>query len=188
MAHGVDLADEFSAAFGTWDDGLSDDEDRRSSDANNEADDAQSSGEDVEGEEKLVGKRRRWAPQKGLVVELSTAALVTLSKESSKFFEGPGTIRHVSLEGSEVRVEWDAQPGVHVAYPTGYMDRYHLRLYAPPPPQPADAVEIRQPVAPRPKRQARASHHELEEARHQRKQDREKQRRLTMRSGEKANR
>ena len=195
MAHGLDLADEFGG-FGTWD-GF-DDEEKNSSAGNIESEEAESSGEEEEGAEKLVGLRRRWAPAKGLVVELSAEALRTLSAETSKFFEWPGTVRHVSLDGCEVRVEWDAQPGVHVAYPTGYMNRYHLRIYAPPAAageSAADALDVaktktpvRQPAASRPKMQARGSQDELEKARRKREEEREKQRQHSTKSREKSNR
>ena len=193
MAHGLDLADEFGG-FGTWD---GDDDEEKNSSTGNIDSEAESSGEEEEGAEKLVGLRRRWAPAKGLVVELSAEALRMLSAETSKFFEGPGTVRHVSLDGCEVRVEWDAQPGVHVAYPTGYMNRYHLRIYAPltaAGESAADAVvaktkkPVRQPAASRPKRQARASQDELEEARRKREEEREKQRQLSTTLREKSNR
>jgi hypothetical protein len=187
MALDSSLADD----FGSWGDSLLDLDDGHDSNEEGEDDEA-SSRDEEEGEEALVGKRRRWAPTKGLVVELSTEASRMLSKQASKFFEGPGTIRHVSLDGCEVRVEWDVQPGVHVAYPTGYMDRFYLRVYAPPVVSLETGTPAKQPaklpVATRLRKQARGSHDELEDARRKQEQEREKRRQQAQKARDQAKR
>jgi len=119
-----DLAAEF------WvdrDSPAEEDDEPRSGDAS----DAEAA-EEPEGVEKLLGKNARWAPRKGLVVELSAEAASALAGDPAKFFAGPGTVRHVSLDASESHVEWEAKPGEKVAYPTGYRGRFYLRIYQPP--------------------------------------------------------
>jgi hypothetical protein len=133
---GVDV-DEHDLAdlFGKWNDDLDVDEEAvgEHGEDGREGEASESEDEEEQGDvEPLIGKRRRWAARKGEQVELSSEAARVLASDGTKFFEGPGTIRYVSLDGSEVRVEWDSQPGVHVAYPTGYRDRFHLRVYQPP--------------------------------------------------------
>ena len=102
--------------------------DEAADDATERSDD---SDEAVEGAEKLLGRRRRWAPQRGTRVELSAEAASSLADDPGRFFQGAGTVRHVSLDGSEVQVEWDSRPGVTYGYPVGYHGRFHLRVYEP---------------------------------------------------------
>jgi hypothetical protein len=138
--------EDLAAEFGAWLDG----EDAEGTDGEAESGAGSGSGdeagasnagedaEEPEGAEKLVGRRARWAPRKGLVVELSAEAASALAGDPAKFFAGPGTIRHVSLDASESHVEWEAKPGTKVAYPTGYRGRFYLRIYAPAPPPAAE--------------------------------------------------
>ena len=120
----LDLAGEFGAWNGT------DDLEQEQGEATE--DDETLSEDDAECEERLVGKRRRWAPTKGLEVELSAEGRQVLAKDPTKFYEGKGTIRYVSMDGSEAQVEWDCNPVVNVSYPTGYKDLFYLRLYEQP--------------------------------------------------------
>jgi hypothetical protein len=101
--------------------------------------------EEPEGAEKLLGKHARWAPRKGLIVELSAEAASALAgADPAKFFAGPGTVRHVSLDASESHVEWEAKPGEKVAYPTGYRGRFYLRIYQPPAePEPGPTPKVK---------------------------------------------
>jgi hypothetical protein len=122
--------EDLAAEFGTWVDNDSpaeEDDEPGSGDAS----DAEAA-EEPEGAEKLLGKHARWAPSKGLVVELSAEAASALAGDPAKFFAGPGEVRHVSLDARETHVEWEAKPGEKVAYPTGYRGRFFLRIYEPP--------------------------------------------------------
>jgi hypothetical protein len=166
------------AAFGVW----SDHEDV------SEEDEAASlpSVDSPEDEEKLVGKRRRWAPAKGLVVDLSTEAAAVLANDATKFFRGPGTICYVSLDGTEAQVEWDCKPGLKISYPTGYSNRYHLRVYEPPPPPEEDEdVQVAKPV----KRKEKVPPHEkYAQLRSQREEERQKRLKLQEEARKKAER
>ena len=158
MAAGGD--EDLAAEFGAWLDDESADEEvagagsrAGSWGAMQDEAGASDTGEDAEepeGAEKLVGRRPRWAPRKGLVVELSAAAASALAGDPARFFAGPGTIRHVSLDASESHVEWDAKPGDKVAYPTGYRGRFYLRIYAPAPPSSAAAEPTPAPAKSKP--------------------------------------
>ena len=137
-----DLADD----FGAWIDAHS--EDDLVGEAVLDSEDASDGEEDLPpGVERLVGTRRRWAPQKGTIVELSSQAVRVLASEPAKFFAGQGTIEYVSLDQTEVQVIWKANPGHKLSYPTGYKGKFYLRMYVPP-----VVADIKGPEQARPQR------------------------------------